>query len=1049
MVWVALLATIAPLRQERIPMSGKQSGKQPPKHRRRPTYLTMAAALVAGATAAFLPGSPATASVGPLPSVENFEGTVQLSNGNPGIFAFGADAAHTPALSVVSAPNVAGEGASNHALDMTYNVTGYGGFTQDLTASQDWSHYGGFSFWVKGTGSGQKIEYEIKDGGSDGEHAELWQGFFTDSSSSWRQIQTPFSAFVRRSDFQPGGGPTDGNLDLTSMWGYAINVPGNSQGELTLDDFAVYGTAAPKPPKVAASSGTYLVNAGDTAHVPVTLTTSDGQPSTSDASVAWQLTDGTAHAGTDYTAASGTLQFPAGSASGTSKTIDVQTLANSNPTGAKSLTVTLTPTGATLTGASPQVVINAHGLPYLDSSLPISTRVADLMSRMSLADKVGQMTQAERAAVGNGSDIATYRLGSLLSGGGSVPTPNTPTAWADMIDGYQRQALSTPLQIPMIYGIDSVHGDNNLAGATLFPHNVGMGATRDPSLAYQEGKIAATETRATGIPWAFSPCVCVTRDDRWGRAYESYSEDPALVQQMETVINGFQGNDHLNSNTSVLATAKHFIGDGGTKYGTGSNGYPIDQGITYVTPQQLNDLFVGPYKTAIADHVGSIMPSYSSLQILGQDAAPIKMHARQDMITGLLKQKLGFQGFVISDYAAIDQISPDYKNDVKIGINAGLDMIMVPNQYVTFENDLTSLVNSADVPMSRIDDAVRRILTQKFALGLFEHPFADRSNIGTIGSAAHRAVARQAAAESQVLLKNSHDVLPLSRSAKIYVAGSNADDTGNQSGGWTLTWQGQSGTIPGATSILAGMKQDAPGATISYSKDASAPTAGYKFGVVVVGEKPYAEGMGDIGNNGHTFQLSVADRNAVDTVCAAMKCVVLVVSGRPLDITGIVPEADAVVASWLPGSEGEGVADVLFGLRPFTGRLPVTWFKAESQIPINVGDKNYDPLYPYGWGLQTGSDRSQVAHATVGRPDAVLADARKAAATMTSQTGWAERNQLVSTVRNLAEQAINSPQAMSATASLIANAEHALVTGQTLQAVDLLIHARSIALVVG
>jgi beta-glucosidase len=351
--------------------------------------------------------------------------------------------------------------------------------------------------------------------------------------------------------------------------------------------------------------------------------------------------------------------------------------------------------------------------------------------------------------------------------------------------------------------------------------------------------------------------------------------------------------------------------------------------------------------------------------------------------------------------------------------------------------------------MSRIDDAVRRILTQKFALGLFEHPFADRSNIGTIGSAAHRAVARQAAAESQVLLKNSHDVLPLNRSAKIYVAGSNADDTGNQSGGWTLTWQGQSGTIPGATSILAGMKQDAPGATISYSKDASAPTAGYKFGVVVVGEKPYAEGMGDIGNNGHTLQLSVADRNAVDTVCAAMKCVVLVVSGRPLDITGIVPEADAVVASWLPGSEGGGVADVLFGLRPFTGRLPVTWFKAESQIPINVGDKNYDPLYPYGWGLQTGSDRSQVGHATVGRPDAALADARKAAATMTPQTSWAERNQLVSTVRNLAEQAINSPQAMSATASLIANAEHALVTGQTLQAVDLLIHARSIALVVG
>jgi beta-glucosidase len=955
---------------------------------------------------------------------------------------------------------------------MPYDVTGYGGFTQDLATSQDWSGYGGFSFWVRGTGSGQRIEYEIKDGGADGEHSELWQDFFMDTSTGWRQIQTPFSDFVRRSDFQPGGAPTDGNLDLTSMWGYAVNVPANSQGDLTFDDFAVYGTAAPKPPKVAASSGTYLVDAGDTAHVPVTITTSDGQPTTADASVAWQLADGTAQAGTDYTAASGTLDFPAGTASGTSKTIDVHTLPSSTPSEAKTLTVQLSPTDATLTGGSPQVVINAHGLRYLDSSLPIAQRVDDLMDRMSLADKVGQMTQAERAAVGNGSDITTYRLGSLLSGGGSVPTPNTPASWANMIDGYQRQALSTPLQIPMIYGIDSVHGDNNLAGATLFPHNVGMGATHDPALTHEEGEIAATETRATGIPWAFSPCVCVTRDDRWGRAYESYSEDPALVEKMETVIKGLQGDDHLARNTSVLATAKHFIGDGGTRYGTGSSGYPIDQGITYVTPKQLEDLYVGPYRTAIADHVGSVMPSYSSLQILGQDSAPVKMHARQDMITGLLKQQLGFQGFVISDYAAIDQIGPDYKNDVKVGINAGLDMIMVPNQYVTFENDLTSLVNSGDIAMSRIDDAVRRILTAKFELGLFEKPFADRSNIDTIGSSAHRAVARQAAAESQVLLKNSHHALPLSRTAKIYVAGSNADDTGNQSGGWTLTWQGQSGTVPGATSILAGMRQDAPHATISYSKDASAPTGGYDVGVVVVGEKPYAEGVGDIGNNGHTFQLSVADRNAVDTVCAAMRCVVLVVSGRPMDITGVVPEADGVVASWLPGSEGEGVGDVLFGLRPFTGRLPVSWFKAESQIPINVGDRHYSPLYPYGWGLQTGSGHDRVRHAQaaahgvaaralhsalaarnwsgsqVRRPGAVLAAVKRAAAAMTSRTSWAARDRLVSIARDLTERKITTRKQMNATTALTANSEHALVTGHTLWAVKLLIQARSRAMAI-
>ncbi|MDT4916668.1 MAG: beta-glucosidase [Pseudonocardiales bacterium] len=1010
-------------------------------HYRRTAIVTATAALVAGITTVLLPTA-ATAVVGPLPNVQNFEGDVPITNGNPGIFSFGADAAHTPTLSVVSAPNVAGEGADNHALDMPYDVTGYGGFTEDLAAAQDWSGYAGFSFWVKGTNSGQRIEYEIKDGGADGEHSELWQDFFMDTSSEWRQIQTPFSDFVRRTDYQPGGGPTDGNLDLSSMWGYAINVPANSQGELTVDDFAVYGTAAPKPPRVAASSGTYLVDAGETAHVAVTLTTSDGQPTTADASVAWQLDDGTAHAGTDYTDDSGTLEFPAGTASGTSKTIDVQTLANSTPSEATTLTVKLTPTGATLSGTSPLVVINAHGLAYLDSSRPVAQRVGDLMTRMNLADKVGQMTQAERAAVGNGSDITTYRLGSLLSGGGSTPTPNTPSAWADMIDGYQQRALSTPLQIPIIYGIDSVHGDNNLAGATLFPHNVGMGATRDPALAHQEGHIAATETRATGIPWAFSPCVCVTRDDRWGRAYESYSEDPALVEKMETVINGFQGNNHLARKTSVLATAKHFIGDGGTKYGTGSGDYPIDQGITYVTPQQLQKLFVGPYKTAIADHVGSVMPSYSSLQILGKDAAPIKMHARRDMITGLLKHKLGFQGFVISDYAAIDQIGPNYKNDVKVGINAGLDMIMVPNQYVTFENDLTDLVHSGDVSMARIDDAVRRILTAKFNLGLFDHPFANRSNIDTIGSAAHRAVARQAAAESQVLLKNAHHLLPLGRHAKVYVAGSNADDTGNQSGGWTLTWQGQSGTIPGATSILAGMQQDAPHAMITYSKDASAPTDGYDVGVVVVGEKPYAEGQGDIGNNGHTLQLSVADRNAVDRVCAAMRCAVLVVSGRPLDITGIVPESDAVVASWLPGSEGEGVADVLFGLRPFTGRLPVTWFKAESQIPINVGDANYDPLYPYGWGLQTGAQQDQRL------PQSTLAALQRAAAALTQRAGWATRNRIVSDARAIAERVITTRKRMTATAPLTAAAEHALVAGHTLRAVKLLSRARAVAVAI-
>ncbi|MDT4999947.1 MAG: beta-glucosidase, partial [Mycobacterium sp.] len=1013
--------------------------------RRRP-IAAAATIAVAVSLATALGTYSAHAVSGPLPLIENFEGSVPITTSSPGIFPFGNDAPSTPKLSVAAAPDRPGAATSNQALDVPYTVSGYGGFSDNLSAPQNWSGYGGFSFWVKGTGSGQKVEYEIKDGGTDGEHSELWQGFFTDSVAGWQQVQEPFASFVKRTDFQPPGAPSDGVLNLTSMWGFAVNLP-QASGDLKFDEVTLYGHAQPK---VSAGHGTYLADAGSTVPVGITVTTADGSPLGSDVSVAYSLGGGSAVAGTDFTAGSGTLAFPTGSASGSTQTINVHTTAGTPPSTAKTIPVSLVPSGATLSGPSPVVVINAHGLPYLNNKLPIAQRVADLMSRMSLADKVGQMTQAERLAVGDGTDIAKYRLGSILSGGGSTPTPNTPTAWADMVDQFQTQALATPLQIPMIYAEDSVHGDNNLAGATVFPQNIGMGATRDPALAQQDGVVTATETRSTGVPWAFSPCVCVTRDERWGRTYESFGEDPALVSQMETIIKGLQGNGNLASNTSVLATAKHFLGDGGTKYGSSTTGsYTIDQGVTYATPQQLNALYLAPYKTAVADGIGAVMPSYSSLQIVGQDSAPIKMHARSDQITGVLKNQLGFSGFVISDWQGIDQIGPDYKNDVKIGVNAGIDMVMVPYNYQTFTADLTALVNSGDVTPARIDDAVNRILKQKFALGLFDHPFADRSNIAAIGSAAHRAIARQAVAESQVLLKNDHNVLPISSHAKVYVAGSNADDVGNQSGGWTLTWQGQSGPIPGGTSILQGMQQVAPSAAITYSKDASASTSGYDVGVVVVGERPYAEGIGDVGN-GHTTQLSVPDRNAVDTVCAAMKCVVLDVSGRPLDITGIAPEAAGLVASWLPGTEGEGVADVLFGLKPFTGRLPETWAKAESQLPINVGDTTYDPLYPFGWGLRTDPARARLqslrdqleseqgtaatvnvldrtlkpanwtSGGAVAKPNDVLGLLSEAAKDMTGAPyTFAQQDQLVSVARDLAQSAIvaGGAYAMSATAS--------------------------------
>jgi len=620
---------------------------------------------------------------------------------------------------------------------------------------------------------------------------------------------------------------------------------------------------------------------------------------------------------------------------------------------------------------------------YENPRAPIPKRVDDLLSRMTLEEKVGQMTQAERASVTDDpSQITSLALGSLLSGGGSVPTPNTPQAWADMVDGFQRAALASRLHIPIIYGVDSVHGHGNLAGATVFPHNIGLGATRDPGLVEDVEHVTADETRASGPQWAFAPCICAARDDRWGRTYESFGEDPDLVIAMETAIDGFQGDGgrDLADRDRVLATAKHYAGDGDTQYGTGSGDYKIDQGVAITNRQDFWDTSLRQYVPAVRDHnVGSVMPSYSSVDWTEDGVGnPINMHGNEELITGTLKGKIGFDGFVISDYNGIDHIPGDFATQVRTSVNAGVDMFMQPSNYATFISTLVGEVDAGRVPIGRIDDAVSRILAKKFELGLFEHPFTDRTDIGQIGSPQHRAVARRAVSESQVLLKNDDKTLPLRTNgrghkregkAPIYVAGSNSDNIGNQAGGWTLTWQGGSTTqIPGTT-ILQGIRDAAHGADVTSSPDASAPVPAGATGIVVVGETPYSEGYGDVGgpqwaydpgdNNvprpPQTMMLNAADKAAVDTVCAAAaKCVVLVVSGRPLIIDPAqLGEIDALVASWLPGSEGEGVADVLFGRKPFTGKLPVTWPKTLDQEPINVGDADYDPLFPFGFGLRT------------------------------------------------------------------------------------------------
>ena len=609
--------------------------------------------------------------------------------------------------------------------------------------------------------------------------------------------------------------------------------------------------------------------------------------------------------------------------------------------------------------------------PYQDPSQPTAVRVADLLGRMTLAEKIGQMTQAERADITDPSQITDARLGSLLSGGGSVPTPNTPEAWADMVDTFQEAALATPLGIPLLYGVDSVHGHGNLQGATIFPHNIGLGATRDPKLVERIGRITAEETRASGPQWVFAPCICVARDDRWGRTYESFGETPSLVESMETVIDGLQ-----HGPRGVLATAKHFAGDGLTAYDAskaGTGAYPIDQGIDRVTRAEFDRLALAPYWPAVQQHhVGSIMPSFSSTDFNGgstDDA--IKMHANHELLTDVLKGQMGFDGFVISDWQAIRQLPGTYAQQVETAVNAGVDMFMEPYSgsstgYREFIDTLTGLVGHG-VSQARIDDAVSRILTAKFNLGLFEHPLTDRTKIDQIGSKAHHVVARRAAAESQVLLRNEHRTLPLKTNTPVYVAGSNADNIGNQAGGWTLTWQGGSTNVIPGTTILDGIEKDAHGDVV-YSEDASKAVPRKAVGVVVVGETPYAEGFGDVGGpqwaydpgdhnvprQPQTMELSTADRQAIETVCSqTVSCTVLVVSGRPIVIPpDVLQQTDALVASWLPGSEGAGVADVLFGKHKFTGKLPVSWPRSVDQEPINVGDANYDPLYPYGFGLR-------------------------------------------------------------------------------------------------
>ncbi|QCE05377.1 beta-glucosidase [Vigna unguiculata] len=602
----------------------------------------------------------------------------------------------------------------------------------------------------------------------------------------------------------------------------------------------------------------------------------------------------------------------------------------------------------------------AEYLKYKDPKVPLNVRISDLMKRMSLEEKIGQMTQIERE-VATPDVIKKYFIGSVLSGGGSVPAPKASAeTWQKMVNEMQKAALSTRLAIPMIYGIDAVHGHNNVYNATIFPHNVGLGVTRQvyALLIKKIGDATALEVRATGIPYVFAPCIAVCRDPRWGRCYESYSEDYRIVRTMTEIIPGLQGDIPANSvkgvpfvagKNKVAACAKHYVGDGGTYKG-------INENNTLISYNGLLGIHMPAYYNSIIKGVSTVMISYSSWN-------GVKMHANRKLITDYLKNKLRFRGFVISDWQGIDRItSPPHANysySVQAGVSAGIDMIMVPFNYTEFIDELTRQVKNNIIPMSRIDDAVARILRVKFVMGLFENPLPDPSLLNQLGKQEHRELAREAVRKSLVLLKNGKSskkpLLPLpKKSAKILVAGSHADNLGYQCGGWTIAWQGLSDkNLTSGTTILSAVKQTVDPATevvFNENPDVNFVKSNkFSYAIVVVGEHNYAETFGD------SLNLTIPEPgpSTITNVCGAIRCVVVVISGRPVVIQPYLSKIDALVAAWLPGTEGQGVADVLYGDYEFTGKLARTWFKRVDQLPMNVGDKHYDPLFPFGFGLTT------------------------------------------------------------------------------------------------
>jgi beta-glucosidase len=563
------------------------------------------------------------------------------------------------------------------------------------------------------------------------------------------------------------------------------------------------------------------------------------------------------------------------------------------------------------------------------------SRADALLAQMTANEKYGQMLQMERVGLTN-QNVTEFALGSAFSQGGSAPSDNSAAGWADMTDAYRQAALGSRLKIPFLYGADEVHGVSTVKGAVVFPHNIGLGATRNVALVEQAARIAADEGRGCGVDFFFSPVVAVALDERWGRTYEAFGETTELASTMGVAMTKGIQFSATGQVTGILANAKHYLGDGGTDKG-------VTGGNTAGDETKLRAIHLEPFRAAVKAHVGSIMPSYSSWQ-------GTKMHINKAMLTDVLKGELGFGGFVVSDFNACFQLGLSDQAGIESCTNAGIDMFMAYGEEVsTMVGYLATAVSGGKVPQSRIDDAVRRIVAVKCELGLFESTGkADRTLTSKVGSAEHRAVARQAVRESLVVLKNDGNALPLAKTSTVALAGKSADNTGNQCGGWTITWQGSTGNVvPGATSVKAAMESALGASKVVYSANGGT-TTGASVGVAVIGETPYAEGKGDKTD----LALASDDVNAVKALKnAGLKTVVVLVAGRPMILDSIMSYADAIVMAWLPGSEGAGITDILFGDAHPTGKLPHSWPRSMAQIPINSGDATYDPLYPFGHGL--------------------------------------------------------------------------------------------------